>query len=94
MCPFAALLLYVVCRSLKLWSRESDCYDIDPRSGVVTYGQEWSVLVSRPVGTQRECVTSPTIIFILQQPAAGITTVTILNLPISGAYTQLERRDL
>ena len=58
------------------------------RSGVVSSGQQ----TSRE--TQRECVTSPTIIFILQQPAAGITTVTILNLPISGAYTQLERRDL
>ena len=60
------------------------------RSGqpVVSSGQQ----TSRE--TQRECVTSPTIIFILQQPAAGITTVTILNLPIIGAYTQLERRDL
>ena len=54
------------------------------RSGVVSSGQQ----TSRE--TQRECVTSPTIIFILQQPAAGITTVTILNLPIIGAYTQLD----
>ena len=57
----------------------------------VRSGQFWSE-TSRE--RQRECVTSPTIIIILQQPAAGITTVTILNLPVSGAYTQLERRDL
>ena len=97
MCPFAALLFYVVCRSLKLWSRESNCYDIDPRSGVVTYGLRSGVVSSGQQTSrerQRECVTSPTIIIILQQPAAGITTVTILNLPVSGAYTQLERRDL
>ena len=58
------------------------------RSGVVSSGQQ----TSRE--TQREGVTPPTVIIILQQPAAGITTVTILNLPVSGAYTQLERRDL
>ena len=50
--PFATLLLYVVRRSLKLWSRESNCYDIDPRSGVVTYGLRSGVVSSglRPVG--------------------------------------------